>query len=446
MIPIVTPEEMAAVDAAAPEPVEVLVDRAARAVARTALEMLGGSYGRRVVVVAGPGNNGADGRVAAGHLERRGVRCAVVAPFVDDPIPCVDLVIDAAFGTGLSRPYAFPEVLSDPAVLAVDIPSGVDGRTGERLGAPIRADLTITFAALKPALLFEPGRALSGEVRVADIGLDVGDPGRHLVVDADVAGWLPATPADHHKWRSAVRIVAGSPGMTGAAHLAASAAQRSGAGYVQLASPGLDSDPGAPTEAVGRPLPAEGWADDALADLDRVGALLVGPGLGGGDPVSTAAMAAAPCPLVLDGDALTADTPATIAGRAAPTVITPHDGEWRRLGGSPDADRIAATASFARASGAVVIRKGPTTVVAGPDGRVRVVATGDARLATAGTGDVLAGVTVALLGRGLDPFDAATAAAHLHGRAGAIVGDGLVAGDLPAAIPDAIASVRGDAR
>ena len=152
----------------------------------------------------------------------------------------------------------------------------------------------------------------------------------------------------------------------------------------------------------------------------------------------------APCPLVLDGDALTADTAAALADRAAPTVLTPHDGEWRRLGGSPDADRLGATAALAEASRSVVIRKGPTTVVASPDGRVRVVVSGDRRLARAGTGDVLAGIVVALLGRGVDPFDAATAACHLHGRAGALVGDGLIASDLPGALPAAVAAIVGD--
>ena len=158
MIPVVTPDEMRAVDAAALEPVDVLVDRAGRAVARAAVRMLGGVYGRRVVVVAGPGNNGADGRVAATVLERRGVRVQVVSPDELDVLVGIDLVIDAAYGTGLSRPYEFPEVAPGVPVLAVDIPSGVDGLTGESLGRPRRADETVTFAALKPGLLHEPGR------------------------------------------------------------------------------------------------------------------------------------------------------------------------------------------------------------------------------------------------------------------------------------------------
>ncbi|MEO0495115.1 MAG: NAD(P)H-hydrate epimerase, partial [Actinomycetota bacterium] len=191
MIPIVTPAEMAAIDAAAPEPVEELIERAGAAVARAAVDLLGGTYGRRVVIVAGPGNNGADGRSAATRLRRRGVRCTVVAPDVERLPAGVDLVIDAAYGTGLSRPYAFPAVPSGAAVLAVDISSGVHGLTGARLGAPVAADRTITFAALKPGLVLEPGRSLAGDVVVADIGLDTGDADVDLVEGADVADWLP---------------------------------------------------------------------------------------------------------------------------------------------------------------------------------------------------------------------------------------------------------------
>ena len=169
MIPVVTPEEMRAVDAAAPEPVEVLIDRAGRAVARVAMRMMGGTYGRRVTVVAGPGNNGADGRVAAAALERRGVRVRVISPDDRGPLVGVHLVIDAAYGTGLSRPYVFPEVGPGIPVLAVDIPSGIDGSTGQLLGRPQGADETVTFVALKPGLLHEPGRSLCGRVNVMPI-------------------------------------------------------------------------------------------------------------------------------------------------------------------------------------------------------------------------------------------------------------------------------------
>ncbi|HEX6570081.1 MAG TPA: NAD(P)H-hydrate epimerase, partial [Acidimicrobiales bacterium] len=238
MRPVLTPEEMGAVDAAAPEPVEVLIGRAGAAVARQALDMLGGAYGRRVVVVAGKGNNGNDGRDAARRLRRRGVRVRVVdAAPTPERLPAADLVIDAAYGTGFRGDYAPPDPAGAP-VLAVDIPSGVDGLTGQVPSAAVRADRTVSFAALKPGLLFHPGRTLAGEVVVADIGLGVSGARITVVEAADVGAWLPPRPADSHKWRSAVVVAAGSPGMTGAAHLAARAAQRAGAGMVRVASPG----------------------------------------------------------------------------------------------------------------------------------------------------------------------------------------------------------------
>ena len=438
MLSIVTPEEMAAIDEAAPEPVEELIDRAARHVAREAVELMGGVYGRRVTVLAGPGNNGADGRVAAKHLARRGVRVSVVDA-LDAPVSLrlVDLVIDAAFGTGLARPYLPPTVEEAQRILAVDIPSGVDGLTGQRLGLPLRAERTVTFAALKPGLVLEPGRSLAGEVRLVDIGLDVGQPSRHAVEDADVAALIPPSSAEDHKWRSGLRIVGGSVGMTGAAALAAQAAQRAGAGMVQLAMPGASGSEG-PTEAVVLPLPAHGWANDALDGLDdRVRAVLVGPGLGRDDPQSVRAMLNVAVPLVIDGDALTAEVVAALDVRRAPTILTPHDGEWQRLGGDTGPDRLERTREFALKHGVTVIRKGPSTVIAAPDGQIRAVTSGTSALATAGTGDVLAGFVSALLAQGLGPFDAATVAAHVHGTAGNLLGPGLIASDLP----DALASV-----
>lgn len=279
MIPVVTPAEMGSIDAAAPEPVEVLIGRAGAAVARTAVRMLGGTYGRRVVVVAGKGNNGNDGREAARRLRRRGVRVVEVdATALPERLPPCDLVIDAAFGTGFRGEWTAPA--TEAPVLAVDIPSGVDGLTGVVSGSPLPAERTVTFAALKPGLLVGPGAALAGVVAVAVIGLDVSSARTHLVEAADVAAWLPPRAPAAHKWQGAVRIVAGSPGMTGAAHLAARAALRAGAGYVTLSSPGVDDDPRAPTEVVGRPLPDEGWAAVVGEDLGRFGALVVGPGLG----------------------------------------------------------------------------------------------------------------------------------------------------------------------
>lgn len=446
MIEVLTPEEMGAVDRAAPEPVEQLVRRAAGAVARTAVALLGGTYGRRVVVVAGPGNNGWDGRVAAELLTRRGVRCRVVdaldAPAV---LPGSDLVIDAAFGTGFRDEYAFPDTDGAP-VLAVDIPSGIDGLTGAAPGAPARAVATVTFAALKPGLLLQQGPRHCGEVLVADIGLGVASVARaHLVESADVGAWVPARAEDDHKWRHAVWVVAGSPGMSGAASLCAASAMRGGAGYVRLSTPGEDH-PDAPVEAVAQPVSTEGWASEVLEDLDRVTALAVGPGLGRSAAARAQVRqvaAAATVPLVLDGDALHAlgtDAPAVLSDRTAATVLTPHDGEFEQLtGAAPGLDRLEAARGLARSTGAVVLLKGPTTTVAAPDGRVLVVRSGDQRLATAGTGDVLTGLVAAHLAAGADALHAAAAAAQLHGDAALLgVSEGLVASDLP----ELIARVR----
>lgn len=449
MIPVLTPDEMAAVDAAAPESVEVLIERAGAAVAHHAVDLLGGSYGRRVVVLAGKGNNGADGRSAAVRLRRRGVRVQVVDA-LDAParLPDAGLVIDAAYGTGFHSEHHAPDA-GDTPVLAVDIPSGVDGMTGEARGRAWAATRTVTFAALKPGLVLEPGRSLAGEVVVADIGLDVGAGSAGVVERGDVRGWLPPRPADAHKWQASVLVVAGSPGMTGAAHLAAAAAQRAGAGMVRLGSPGVADDPARPTEAVGLDLPATGWAAAVLDLTPRVQAVIVGPGLGTGADTQAAVrdvVAASTRPAVIDGDALTAlgTRGATVlAGRAAGTVLTPHDGEFERLTGHrPGPDRLEAARALAALTGAVVLLKGPTTVVAAPDGQVRIVTTGHARLATAGTGDVLSGTVGALLARGLAPLEAAAAGAWLHARAGALgPADGLVASDLVDLLPEALAEV-----
>jgi NAD(P)H-hydrate epimerase len=446
MLPVLTPEEMGAVDAAAPEPVDVLIGRAGAAVTRQAIEMLGGAYGRRVVVVAGKGNNGMDGREAARRLRGRGVRVQVVdAADECEALPAADLVIDAAYGTGFRGDYHPPDPRGAP-VLAVDIPSGVDGLTGGVAGAAVRATRTVTFAALKPGLLLHPGRGLAGEVVLADIGLDVSGARTGVVEADDVAAWLPPRPADSHKWRAAVFLVAGSPGMTGAAHLAARAAQRAGAGMVRVASPGLDVDPGLPTEAVGIALPAAGWDATVLDELERAGALVLGPGLGRSAPAATAAhhvVTSAVVPIVVDGDGLSAlgeQVGDIVARRAAATVLTPHDGEFARLAGrEPGDDRLAAARSLAADAGAIVLLKGPTTVVAHPDGRVRLSTSGDARLATAGTGDVLSGIIGALLAQGIDAFAAAAAGAWLHGRA-AMEGPprGLVASDVVDGLPAAL--------
>ena len=451
MIPVLSPSEMAAVDAAAPEPVEVLIERAGAAVAREALRLLGGAYGRRVVVIAGKGNNGADGRSAAVRLRRRGARVDVIdALDAPDRLPVVDLVVDAAYGTGFRGDYDAPDAGGAP-VLAVDIPSGVDGTTGQAAGRVLAADRTVTFAALKPGLLFDPGRGLAGEVVVADIGLEVGEPAVAVVEAADVASWIPTRPAAAHKWEAAVLVVAGSPGMTGAARLAAAAAQRAGAGMVRVGSPGIEDDRSRPIEAVGLPLPAAGWAEAVVAEAARFGALVLGPGLGRSDAarheVPRLLALTGALPAVVDGDGLVAlgrEAGSVLRTRAAATVLTPHDGEYERLTGeAPGADRLSAARRLAASASATVLLKGPTTVVADPAGAVRIVTSGDARLATAGTGDVLSGIIGALLARGVPALEAAAAGAWLHGRAGSLgPAEGLVAGDLLGLVPQAFAEVR----
>lgn len=408
MIPVLTPEEMRAVDAAAPDPVEVLVERAGGAVARAALRMLGGAYGRRVTVVAGPGHNGADGRVAARRLEARGVRVVVVEPGAELP-PC-DLVIDAAYGTGFRGEYKAPDTHGAP-VLAVDVPSG-----------DVVADGTVTFAALKPALLF--GEA-PGAIEVVDIGLDVSGARMWVVEDEDVRAALPTPPRDTHKWKTAVLVIGGSPGMTGAPTMAARAAMRAGAGYVRLAVPG---DLPASGEAVAVPLPHRNWASLA----ERCRAVVVGPGLGRDDRVNEL-LGAVDVPVVVDADGLNVLDVSVVRSRSAATVLTPHEAEYERVAGRPVGDdRIEAARSLAGSTGAVVLLKGSTTVVAAPGGEVLVSVTGGPQLAMAGTGDVLSGVVGAFLAQGLLPLQAAAFAAHAHGAASRLgFRRGLVAGDLP---------------
>ena len=476
---MLTPEEMTAVDAAAADRMDELVQRAGAAVARQALRMLGGAYGRRVHVMAGPGNNGADGRVAAELLRRRGVRVSVGTH--DQPVPTAvahDLLIDAAFGTGLSRPYEPPPAPGGVPVLAVDIPSGLDGLTGELRGRPWRADATITFAALKSGLILGEGPEYCGAVEVADIGLsvdaEVGSGSRltrGLVTDDDVACHWPGRSTSAHKWQSAVWVIGGSPGMTGAAALVAQAASRAGAGYVLVSAPppapssqrsvGEDSRirtdgtgvPGPhghlpaaplPVEAVTRQLNGDGgvgssWAETVAAE-QRVGALVIGNGLGRDEGVLDGVielLALSDAPAVLDADALGGGGERLLdacARRQATTVLTPHDGEYAALmGDPPGSDRLEAALRLARRGNCIALLKGPTTVVAGPDGRVAISTSGDQRLATAGTGDVLAGIVGAALARdGADPLMSVALAAHVHGRA-AMRGPelGFRASDLP---------------
>jgi ADP-dependent NAD(P)H-hydrate dehydratase / NAD(P)H-hydrate epimerase len=479
VIPVLTPEEMAGVDRQAREPVEVLIGRAGAAVAEMAARLLGGVYGKAIVVVAGKGNNGADGRAAAAQLRANGARVQVLEASELAPgqaLPPARLVIDAAYGTGLQRAYLPPAAGSTP-VLAVDIPSGLSGSTGEVLegGGALRAVVTVTFASLKPGLLLASGPTLTGDIEVADIGLgNLAEAAARcwLVEDGDVCALVPGREREGHKWQTAVRVVAGSPGMTGAPWLASRAALRAGGGYVQLSMPGVDPSVLPPGELVHHPVAAAGWHTEVLEGLSRFKVLVIGPGLGpvtgvtpGSGPGGTApsgqlpggevglVVASAPVPVVVDADGLNAigtleGLRAIVERRQQPTVITPHVGELTRLAGHPPGpDHLAAARDAAARSGAIVLLKGSTTVVASPDGRALLSSSGDSRLATAGTGDVLSGVIGAFIARGAPAFEAAALGAHVHGRAARSgYSQGLVASDLPDLVAGWLSALFGQGR
>jgi hydroxyethylthiazole kinase-like uncharacterized protein yjeF len=346
-------------------------------------------------------------------------------------------VIDAIFGAGLQRDIAgeISEVLAaSRRIVAVDVPSGLDGATGGVRGTVARADLTITFFRKKPGHLLLPGRTLCGELVLADIGLPAS-----VLQTVVPRCWqnhpdlwqIPRPSGDDHKYtRGHVTIIGGAT-MTGAARLAAAAARRAGAGMLTIASPPeaaeiyRSGDPGL--------LVDNGDIAALLADTRRK-VWVCGPGLG----VAVAQMVlpmllASGRQIVVDADAITACAGEPAALRGA-TVITPHDGEFTCVFGAPGPDRIAAVRVAASQTGAVVLLKGAATIIAAPDGRVAINASAPPWLATAGAGDVLAGLIAGLLAQGMPAWEAASAAAWLHGAAATRVGPGLIAEDLPAAI------------
>jgi hydroxyethylthiazole kinase-like uncharacterized protein yjeF len=466
MEPILTPAEMAEADKrtiAAGTPVEVLMDRAGTAVAWVVRQLLDATYAKRAVIVCGKGNNGGDGLVAARVLEGWGVRVDVVrledgvpAAALDRALARADVLIDAMFGTGFrgaleGDAVQVAERSARVPTVAVDIPSGVDGATGATAGPAVRAVATVTFAARKPGLCFEPGRSLAGEITVADIGIDLVATELGLVEESDVAGWLAPAPPETNKWKSGLLVVGGSDGMTGAPLMVSHAAMRVGAGIVWCGVPGQDAARAASgSEVVAKVLPATkdgglaGISDEVQSALDRFRAAAVGPGLGRADQTVAAVrklVLATPVPLVLDADGLNAfaGAPEALRGRPAATVLTPHEGEYERLMGAPVGDdRVAAARRLAEATGCVALLKGPGTVIAEPtvSKRTAVNPIDGPWLGTAGSGDVLTGIIGGLLARGLEPFEAAAAGAFLHGRAADTAGHtGLVAGDLVTALP-----------
>jgi NAD(P)H-hydrate epimerase len=442
------------------------------------MRMLG--TGRRVTVLCGPGNNGGDGFVAARLLAQRGcevlVGCLVVpeqlsgdsremARRLEEPIapardvlgPSADLIIDALFGSGLSRPLDSEAVrtvdimnASGKPILAVDVPSGLDGATGEAWGAVVRAARTVTFFRLKPGHLLFPGRGLCGPVDVVDIGIPatvLDDLGIKTFRNAPLL-FLPAWPRpgpEAHKYsRGHAVAVSGPPDSTGACRLAARGALRIGAGLVTVASPRAAFPVNAAqlTAVMVRPFMVPEGLDTILQD-SRKNAVLLGPGAGLGAALRrmTSIALASGAAVVLDADALrehaeVADTLfAAIPALGRPVVLTPHEGEFKRLFGALPGCKLERARVAAKRSGAVVVLKGADSVIAAPDGRAAVNDNAPPALATAGSGDVLAGFVLGLLAQGMPAWEAACAAVHLHGAAAAAFGPGLIAEDLPEALP-----------
>lgn len=454
-LPVLTAAQMRAAEAAAiaaGASVDSLMARAGEGVAAAVHRLAGGS---EVLVLCGPGNNGGDGYVAATALRRMGhavrvaaagepksavaARAAALWPGSVEPIGLAHsapVLVDALFGTGVSRAL-------DPTVaealgrliaaarfsVAVDLPSGVGTDDAACPDAIPPVDLTLALGAAKPAHMLLPGAGRTRAVRVLDIGVTTGGDVRVLASPS-----LGFPTAELHKYsRGLAAVVAGA--MPGAAALAATAAARAGAGYVLLLGSATDRLPHA---IVRRQFSAEAIADD------RIGAIVIGPGLGRDDRArkKLEAALATDRPLVLDGDALALVDLDRITERRAAMVLTPHQGEFVRLFGDLPGSKIDRARAAARRAGAVVIYKGADSVIAAPDGRAAVASRWAPWLSTAGTGDVLAGLAGALLAAGQVPFDAASAATWLHVEAALACGPAFLADDLAEALPRALARAR----
>jgi ADP-dependent NAD(P)H-hydrate dehydratase / NAD(P)H-hydrate epimerase len=493
-----TAEEMSRADRGAQAlgiPGGFLMERAGAGMARVALEALAP---RRALVVAGGGNNGGDGFVIARELHRAGVGVAVLATkdeYDGDPgtnfeilrnlgvrfvasaelgaeLGRADLIVDALLGTGFSGEVREKEARvienmndSPAPILAVDIPSGVDGATGEVHGVAVRADVTVCAHAAKVGCVISPGREHAGEVVAVDIGIppeaDV-EPSLVWTDARSLRGKIPHTAEPAHKYSAgALLVVAGSRRTTGAPQMVVRGAERTGCGIVFLATsvssaPAVDLEL---TEALVHGVPEDGAGYMTSAALDeilqlsgRTSALVVGPGMGIGEEsrrLVEGILREVDSPVLLDADAVT-----NVAGidaltkRAAPTVITPHSGELGRLlgGGAKEvsARRLRSARGAAREHGCCVLLKGSDTLIV-EDERVAVNSTGNVALATAGTGDVLSGVIGALLSRGMDPYEAARAGAWAHGRAAELwleetgwPAESLIATDLLQYLPEAL--------
>ncbi|HSL65338.1 MAG TPA: NAD(P)H-hydrate dehydratase [Gaiellaceae bacterium] len=443
--PLYSSAEMRAAEAG--HDVDAMMERAGRAVADAALRWW--PEARRFACVCGGGANGGDGRIAARVLEAAGREAPVVEVGAADAGPA-DVVVDALFGTGFHgepRPEAAALIdsvnRSGAAVLAVDVPSGVDASTGEVAGAAVEADVTVTMHGPKVGLHVAPGRFHAGEIEVVDIGIEHVATACRLVLD-DVLLAVPAKrPQDNKYSAGAVLVVGGAPGTTGAVCLAAEAAFRADAGYVAVAVP-EPSLPVVEARLVEAVKTTWGRIDEVAA---KASAVAIGPGLGRGEDeraLVRGLLGRLDVPAVLDADALDGLDP---VARAAPTVLTPHEGELARLldveSGWVRAHRLAAARRAADDLRAVVLLKGADTLVAAPGEAGVLVHSADVpTLATAGTGDVLTGVLAAFLAKGLAPTEAAAAAAAAHAEAARLGPErGLVASDVVAALPDALAGM-----
>ena len=434
-----------------------------------------------VVVLCGPGNNGGDGFVAARHLLQRGYSVRLgfegdvgrlpkdaaamakrfdgrIEPLSSDILTGAGVVVDALFGAGLSRPIEGKLATligrvnaSAVPVVAVDVPSGIDGSTGEVRGVAINAVATMTFFRLKPGHLLLPGRIHCGAVRLADIGIPASvlaeiAPKTFANEPALWLGQFPWPKEESHKYaRGHAVVVSGPLYSTGAARLAARGALRAGAGLVTVASPrdALQVNAAQLTAIMVREADDARGLNALLADK-RKNAVLIGPGVGVGERTKELVLAAlaSEAAVVLDADALTsfgddqAPLFAKIGSRTAPVVLTPHDGEFARLFHDLVAlPKLERARQAAARSGAILVLKGADTVVAAPDGLASINATSSPWLATAGTGDVLGGMVLGLLAQGMPGFLAASAAVWLHGAAANAFGPGLIAEDLPETLP-----------
>ncbi|MEU9975746.1 NAD(P)H-hydrate dehydratase [Streptomyces sp. NPDC051014] len=436
-------------------PEGALMQRAAAGLAAACADLLGRVYGCRVVLLVGSGDNGGDALYAGARLARRGAGVAavllaperthadglaalrraggttVLAGAAEELILRSDLVVDGIVGIGGSgglRPEAAALAAvvarSRAAVVAVDLPSGVEADSGEVRGTAVRADLTVTFGTHKPGLLVDPAREYAGSVRLVDIGLDLpAEAELEALQDADVARLLPAPGAESDKYRrGVVGIAAGSARYPGAAVLAVAGALRGGAGAVRYAGPAGD-------EVLAR-FPETLVSDGGPRKAGRVQAWVVGPGVGD-DADAVAELLEADVPVLVDADGLRLADRDAVRGRTAPTLMTPHAGEAAALLGvrreEVEAARLAAVRELAASYRATVLLKGATTLVAAPEVgsvAVRVNATGTPWLATAGSGDVLSGLAGSLLASGLDGRDAGSVAAYLHGLAGRFAAEG----------------------